>query len=161
MAKKEKKEQEVIEKAAPVKDEKPLKKEKVKKEKKEVVVEEQRPAFETREDLKKLYLYTVIVPSGQGEYIMRMFKANRTSVQFLQFGEGTASNAIRDILGIEDTKKDIVYSIVREDAIPDIKKEIDVYFIASKKNRGIAFTVALASIVGVKMYKFLTQTVRG
>ena len=149
MAKKEKKE--VIK--APT--------EKVKKEKKKEVLEEERPAFETRDDLKKLYLYTIIVPRGQGEYILRVLKANRTSVQFLQYGEGTASNAIRGILGIEDTKKDIIYSIVREDAIPDIKKEIDVYFVASKKNRGIAYTVALTSIVGVKMYKFLTQTVRG
>ncbi len=135
--------------------------EKVKKEKKKEVLEEERPAFETRDDLKKLYLYTIIVPRGQGEYILRVLKANRTSVQFLQYGEGTASNAIRGILGIEDTKKDIIYSIVREDAIPDIKKEIDVYFVASKKNRGIAYTIALTSIVGVKMYKFLTQTVRG
>ncbi len=135
--------------------------EKVKKEKKKEALEEERPAFETRDDLKKLYLYTIIVPRGQGEYILRVLKANRTSVQFLQYGEGTASNAIRGILGIEDTKKDIIYSIVREDAIPDIKKEIDVYFVASKKNRGIAYTIALTSIVGVKMYKFLTQTVRG
>lgn len=156
MAKKEKKE--VVK--APVEDIKP-KKEKVKKEKKKEALEEERPAFETREDLKKLYLYTVIVPRGQGEYILRAFKANRTSVQFLQYGEGTASNAIRGILGIEDTKKDIIYSIVREDAISEIKKEIDVYFVASKKNRGIAYTIALTSIVGVKMYKFLTQTVRG
>ena len=43
----------------------------------------------------------------------------------------------------------------------DLKKEIDVYFVASKKNRGIAYTIALTSIVGVKMYKFLSQTVRG
>lgn len=153
MAKKEKK---VVEEAP-----KDIKPKKVKKEKKKEALEEERPAFETRDDLKKLYLYTVIVPRGQGEYIMRVFKANKSSVQFLQYGEGTASNAIRDILGIEDTKKDIVYSIVREDAIPDLKKEIDVYFVASKKNRGIAYTIALTSIVGVKMYKFLSQTVRG
>lgn len=153
MAKKEKK---VVEEAP-----KDIKPKKVKKEKKKEVLEEERPAFETRADLKKLYLYTVIVPRGQGEYIMRIFKANHTSVQFLQYGEGTASNAIRDILGIEDTKKDVVYSIVREDAISDLKKEIDVYFVASKKNRGIAYTIALTSIVGVKMYKFLSQTVRG
>ena len=118
-------------------------------------------AFENRSDIKKLVLYTIIVPRGQGENIIRLLKANKSSAQFVQFGEGTASNAIRDILGVEDTKKDIVYSIVREDAVPDIKKELDVYFIASKRNRGIAYTISLTSIVGVKLYKFFTQTVRG
>ena len=118
-------------------------------------------SFESRSDIKKLVLYTIIVPRGQADNIVRILKANKSSAQFIKYGEGTASNAIRDILGSEDTKKDIVYSIVREDAVPDIKKELDVYFIASKRNRGIAYTITLTSIVGVKLYKFFTQTVRG
>ena len=149
----------MVEKEVKEKKEKAIKKKPViaKKE----VVEEERSAFEKREDIKRLYLYTVIVPRGQGDNIIRIFKANKTSVQFLQYGEGTANSDIKEILGIEDTKKDIVYSIVREDYIKDIKKEIDVYFVASKKNKGIAYTIPLNTIVGVKMYKFLSQTVRG
>ena len=141
--------------------EKPVKEATPKKAKKKESPKKEDPAFETRSDIKKLVLYTVIVPRGQGENIIRIFKANKSSAQFVQYGEGTASNAIRDILGSEDTKKDIVYSLVREDAVPDIKKELDVYFIASKRNRGIAYTISLTSIVGVKLYKFFTQTVRG
>ena len=141
--------------------EKPVKEVAPKKAKKKESPKKEDPAFETRSDIKKLVLYTVIVPRGQGENIIRIFKANKSSAQFVQYGEGTASNAIRDILGSEDTKKDIVYSLVREDAVPDIKKELDVYFVASKRNRGIAYTISLTSIVGVKLYKFFTQTVRG
>ena len=123
--------------------EKPVKEATPKKAKKKESPKKEDPAFETRSDIKKLVLYTVIVPRGQGENIIRIFKANKSSAQFVQYGEGTASNAIRDILGSEDTKKDIVYSLVREDAVPDIKKELDVYFIASKRNRGIAYTISL------------------
>ena len=140
---------------------KPVKEPVLKKNKKKEAPKKENPAFETRDDIKKLFLYTVIVPRGQGENIIRIFKANKSSAQFVQYGEGTASNAIRDILGSEDTNKDIVYSLIREDAIPDVKKELDVYFVASKRNRGIAYTIALTSIVGVKLYKFFTQTVRG
>ena len=129
--------------------------------KKKVVEEEVQPAFETRSDIKKLHLYIVIVPRGQGENIIKILKSNKSSAQFVQIGEGTATNSIRDILNIEDTSKEIIYSIIREDVFEDLKKEIDVYFIASKRNRGIAFSIPLTSIVGVKMYKFLTQTVRG
>lgn len=130
--------------------------------KKEVApAQEEHPAFETREDIKKLYLYTIIVPRGQSENIIRLLKPYKNSAYFIQYGEGTASNAIKEILGSEDTKKDIIFSIVREDMIPDIKKELDIYFVASKRNRGIAYTIQLTSIVGVKLYKFLTQTVRG
>ena len=143
--------------------------EKVKKPKKSIlprrakkkVEPEVQPAFETRPDIKKLVLYTIIVPFGQGDNIVKILKANKSSLQFVQIGNGTATSSIRDILNVEDTRKEIIYSIVREDAVNDIKKEIDVYFVASKKNKGIAYTIPLTSIMGVKMYKFITQTVRG
>jgi len=122
---------------------------------------EDRPAFETRPDIKKLCLYMIIVPRGQADNITRILKLNKSSAQFIKYGEGTAINAIREILGVENNEKDIIYSVVREDAVPDIKKELDVYFLASKNNRGIAFTIRLTSVMGVKVYKFLTQTVRG
>ena len=117
--------------------------------------------FEDRLDLKKLFLYTIIVPRGQGGNVIRILRTNHSSAQFYQMGEGTASSKIREILDIEDTKKDIVYSIVSGEAVKEIKRELDAYFIASKRNRGIAYTIPLTALVGVKMYKFLTQTVRG
>lgn len=123
--------------------------------------EEETPAFETRQDLKKMLLYTIIVPKGQAENICRILKANKSSAQFIQVGDGTANSRVRDILGIDDTKKDVVYSLIREDAVPDLKRELDAYFAASKRNRGIAYTINLQSFVGVKLYKFFTQTVRG
>ena len=122
---------------------------------------EELPAFETRKDIKKLVLYTVIVSRGQGESIVRLFKANKSSVQFIKFGEGTYTRRFNEIFDTENTEKDIIYSIVREDAVSDIKKELDAIFAYSKRNAGIAYTVNLTSIVGVKMYKFLSQTVRG
>ena len=153
MAEKDKKVVEkVVTKKSPVKE---------KKVKKKGLPTQETPAFETRPDVRKLVLYTIIVPRGQAENILRILKDNKSSAQFVQYGDGTASNAIREILGAEDNKKDIVYSLVREDVVPDIKKELDIYFVASKRNRGIAYTISLTSIVGVKMYKFLTQTVRG
>ena len=119
------------------------------------------PAFETRHDLKKLLWYTIIVPHGQADNICRLLKAYKSSAQFVEVGEGTANSRIRDILGIEDTKKDVIYSLVRDDMVNDIKSELDAYFAASKRNRGIAYTISLSSFVGVKLYKFFTQTVRG
>ncbi len=117
--------------------------------------------FEDREDLRKLYLYTIIVPRGHGDNIIRILKTNKSSAQFFQMGEGTASSKIRELLDIEDTKKDIVYSVVSGEAVKYIKKELDAYFLASRRNRGIAYTIPLTALVGVKMYKFFTQTVRG
>ena len=117
--------------------------------------------FEKQKDLKKLVLYTVIVNYGQGDNILRIFKRNKSSAQFIASGEGTASKRVLDILSIEDDRKEIIYSIVAEDAIEDIKTEIDAYFAINKHNSGIAYTISLSTVMGVKIYKFLSQTVRG
>ena len=123
--------------------------------------EEVKEAFENRPDLKKLSFYVVIVNLGQGDNIIRLLKNNHSSAQFTQFGEGTATKQIKTILSIEESKKEIIYSLVRTEYVPEIKREIDAYFVASKKNAGVAFTIDLDSIVGVKIYKFLSQTIRG
>lgn len=123
--------------------------------------EEKKQPFEERPDLKKLKFYIIIVNYGQGQNIVKLLKANHASAQFVQFGEGTATKQVRNILAIEDNRKEIVYSFIREDLVADFKKDIDAYFAASKRNAGVAFTIELNTIVGVKLYKFLTQTVRG
>ena len=140
-------------------------------EEKEVVVEkkpakqvkknEETGPFEKRKDLKKLVFYTIIVNYGQGDNIIRILKNNNSSSQYIKVGEGTASKQILDILNIEDNRKEIVYSLVSQEAVYDIKRELEAYFAASKRNKGIAFTLDLSTVVGVKVYKFLTQTVRG
>lgn len=116
--------------------------------------------FEKNKDLKKLVLYTVIVNYGQGDNVLRIFKRNKSSAQFVATGEGTASKNVLDILAIEDNRKEIIYSVVAEDAINDIKAEIDAYFAINKRNSGIAYTISLSTVMGVALYKFLSQTVR-
>lgn len=122
---------------------------------------EKKEKFEDREDLKKLLVYMIIVNFGQSDNIIRLLKLNHSSAQFVKVGEGTATKQVKEILGIEDTRKEIVFSLLREDYVEDFKKELEAYFAINKKNRGVAFTVDLTSMVGVKLYKFFTQTVRG
>ena len=117
--------------------------------------------FEQKEGLKKLIFYVVIVDFGQGDNISRIFKANKVSAQFIQTGEGTATNKVRDILNIDDTRKEVVFTLIREDYVSELQKELEAYFAISKKNRGVGFAIDLDSFMGVKLYKFFTQTVRG
>ena len=123
--------------------------------------EEENTPFEEREDLKKLLFYVIIVNYGQGDTVVKLLKSKGTSAQLVQIGEGTATKQVLSVLHIEETRKEIIYSFIREDLLPDLKTELEAYFLSSKRNAGIAFTIDLNTIVGVKLYKFLTQTVRG
>ena len=123
--------------------------------------EEKKQPFEERPDLKKLKFYIIIVNYGQGQNIVKLLKANHSSAQLVQYGEGTATKQVRSILSIQDNRKEIIYSFIREDFVNEFKKDLDAYCASSKRNAGVGFTVELNTIVGVKLYKFLTQTVRG
>ena len=115
--------------------------------------------IENSPSLKKLALYIAIVDYGQSENIIRIYRRYNSSLQFVQNGNGTAEKAVRDILGLEDNRKEVVFGFIKEEIADDLRKELDAYFMSSKKNRGIAFTVKLNSMIGAKLYHFLSNTI--
>lgn len=114
--------------------------------------------FEKKKDLEKLSIFVTIVNANLADTITKIFQGVGVSAQFVQRGQGTATKQIKDILGIEDNSKDVVFSIIKQSAIPDAKAELEAFFAASKKNKGIGFTIPMTSVTGVTVYKFLTNT---
>lgn len=108
---------------------------------------------------KKLLLFITIVGEGQATAIRRLFERYGCSAQFVERGEGTATKEIYNILGVENIGKDIIFSFISEDKVEDIKKALEAFFITSKRNRGISFSIRLSSIIGVRVYQFLANTI--
>ena len=113
---------------------------------------------ENQPDLKKLSLFIVVVNRGLANAICKIFQNAGSNAQFIQRGNGTAIKEIRDILGIEDTAKDIVLALIKKDSIEEVKPELNAFFLASKYNKGIGFSIPMSSIIGVKLYQFLTDS---
>lgn len=113
--------------------------------------------YENRVDLKFLVVHITIVPSEQGPAVNRLLNSLNVPCQFTQRGRGTASKKVREILGLEDNKKEVIISLMSEDIVPKINTELEAFFAASDKNKGIAFTIPLQSIIGVRVYNFLAD----
>jgi len=109
-------------------------------------------------EYKKLVLYFVIVNANQGESVVKLFQQLGSSLQIRHLGVGTATKQVLDVLGVEDNKKEVVVSIIPEEKVEDAVSELEAFFAASKKNRGVGFSISLTSMVGVKLYHFLTNT---
>ena len=116
-------------------------------------------AYEDRTDIKikKLLMHITIVPSEQGPTINKLFKSLGVSCQFTQRGRGTASKKVREILGVEDNHKELIFSLVPEDLVPKMNLELEAFFAANDRNKGIAFTIPLESIMSVRVYNFLAD----
>jgi len=114
--------------------------------------------FEEKKDLDKLYVYFTIVNSGVADSVVKVFEDMGCSVSFIQNGTGTASEEVKKALHIVDSRKEVVISIIRESRLEDVEKELAAFFLASKRNKGVAFATRMDAIQGVRVYKFLSQT---
>ena len=108
--------------------------------------------------IKKLSMFVTIVNRGQGNFVLKLFESEGANAQFVQYGEGTAQKEIRDILGIEDNSKEIIISLISQDKIDSAKRELEAFFKVSKRNRGIGFSIPMTSLIGMKFYQFLVDT---
>lgn len=113
--------------------------------------------FDKQNEIKPLLAYIAIVNQGNANAVIEIFRRAGSSASFVKMGNGTASKHVRDILGIEDNKKEIVISLITEDKLNDAKTEFAAFVAASKRNQGIGFSIALTSLAGVRMYQFLTN----
>ncbi len=116
-------------------------------------------AFEDSKELKKISMYVVIVNHGQGEAVLKLLQSLKISLQFVQYGQGTASKQVYDILSMEDNSKDVIVCLSSTDKLPYIRIELEAFFAASRANKGIGFAIPLTSIIGVAIYKFITNTI--
>jgi hypothetical protein len=115
--------------------------------------------FEEAHQVKKLSLLITIVDAGKGDLLMYELSKLNISTQFLQRGEGTASQDINSLLGIHDNTKEIIYSLIQSDSVETIMKTLDVLFKQSQKRPGIAFAIPLSSIAGITAYRFVSETI--
>ena len=112
----------------------------------------------SKSDIKKLSMFITIVNRGQGNFVLKLFESEGANAQFVQYGEGTAQKEIRDILGIEDNSKEIIISLISQDKIDSAKRELEAFVKVSKRNRGIGFSIPMTSLIGMKFYQFLVDT---
>lgn len=128
------------------------------KKKNEEVKTKLQPKYEEKHDIKKLSLYITIVDRGFSQPVIRLFEKMGASAQFVQMGEGTAVKEIREILGIEDNEKEVILSIIRKEKVNEVTKELDNFFNLNKSIRGIGFSIPLTSLIGVRLYEFLSNS---
>lgn len=116
-------------------------------------------AYEERKDIKikKLLMHVTIVPSEQGPAVNKLLKNLGVACQFTQRGRGTASKSVREILGVEDNHKELIFSLIPEDLVGKINIELEAFFAVNQRNKGIAFTIPLDSIMSVRVYNFLAD----
>ena len=105
----------------------------------------------------KLKLLFTIVNRQRAELYAALLQSFEVNMQMYLLAQGTASSETLEYLGLSDSNKSVIVSVIREDKCDAALKFLDEKFHTIKNGRGIAFTVPMTSVIGVAIYQFLSN----
>ena len=106
--------------------------------------------------IKKLKLLFTVVDRNKGEFYLDVLSQYEVNFQTVVSGIGTANSEILDMLGLNNHKA-VIISVIREDLADPIMKMLDEKFRTIRNGKGIAFAVPMSSVIGVNIYRFLSN----
>ena len=106
--------------------------------------------------IKKLKLLFTVVDRQKGEFYLDVISQFDVNCQMAMSGLGTAASDLVELLGLEPHKA-VILSVVREDKVDEIMNTLEDKFATIRNGKGIAFAVPLSSVIGVNMYRFLSD----
>ena len=110
---------------------------------------------------KKLMLLFTIVNRNKAEFYVDVLQKFEINMQIVLAANGTADTNIRSLLGLADSEKSVIISVLRRDKSRAALAELDEKFRTVKGGKGIAYTVPMTSTIGVAIYQFLSNTTSG
>ena len=110
--------------------------------------------------IKKLKLLFTVVDRPKGEFYLDVISQFNVNCQLVVGGLGTATSELVDLLGLEPHKA-VLLSVVREDLVDTILQTLEDKFATIRGGKGIAFAVPLSSVIGVNLYRFLSDNQMG
>ena len=106
--------------------------------------------------IKKLKLLFTVVDRQKGEFYLDVISQFDVNCQLAVSGLGTATSELVELLGLEPHKA-VILSVVREDMVDTIIDTLEDKFATIRNGKGISFAVPLSSVIGVNLYRFLSD----
>ena len=106
--------------------------------------------------IKKLKLLFTVVDRQKGEFYLDVISQFDVNCQLAMPGLGTATSELVELLGLEPHKA-VILSVVREDMVDSIMNTLEEKFATIRNGKGISFAVPLSSVIGVNLYRFLSD----
>ena len=106
--------------------------------------------------IKKLKLLFTVVDRPKGEFYLDVISQFDVNCQMMMGGLGTAASELVELLGLEPHKA-VILSVVREDMVDELMNTLEDKFETIRNGKGVSFAVPLSSVIGVNLYRFLSD----
>ena len=106
----------------------------------------------------KLKMLVTVVNRSKTELFLDYISGFEANMQLSMAASGTASSDMLSYLGLTDTEKTVIFSVIREDKEDAALRFLEDKFKTVKNGKGIAFTVPMTGVIGVAIYQFLSNS---
>lgn len=107
---------------------------------------------------RKLKLLVTVVNREKGEFYLDFLQSFEVNFQTAMAAHGTASQETLRLLGLGESNKTVIFSVIREDMCDKALTALEQKFKTIKNGKGIAYTIPMTGTIGVAIYQFLSNT---
>ncbi len=112
---------------------------------------------ENKVTAEKLEMLVTIVGRNKAEYFADLIQSFDVNLQASVLSHGTADAKMLEFLGLSNTEKTVIFSVIQAKKVPDAVAALDEKFKTIKGGKGVAFTIPLSSVIGTLIYRFLSN----
>ena len=107
---------------------------------------------------RKLKLLVTVVNREKAEFYTDLIQSFEVNFQTSMNARGTASKETLRLLGIGESDKTVIFSVIREDMCDKALSMLEQKFKTIRNGKGIAYTIPMTGTIGVAIYQFLSNT---
>ena len=107
---------------------------------------------------RKLKLLVTVINREKAEFYMDFIQSFEVNFQTSMAAHGTASQETLRLLGLGESNKTVIFSVIREDMCDKALSALEQKFKTIKNGKGIAYTIPMTGTIGVAIYRFLSNT---
>lgn len=105
----------------------------------------------------KLKLLFTVVNREKADLYVDLLQGFDSNLQLIVSANGTANIEMLRYLGLADSQKAVIISVIREERSAAIMRFLEEKFNTVKNGKGIAYTVPMTGTIGVASYQFLSN----
>ncbi len=111
--------------------------------------------------IKPIKLLVVIVDRGKGKNITKLLNSFDVVYNLIALGEGTAPTEFQSYFGFGEPEKDIIFACPSIENLSNVKTALQELISEDTPNSGLAFTIPITSVSGIKELKYILGKTEG
>ena len=111
----------------------------------------------SRVSMNRLKILVTVVNRTKADFYMDHIQSFGVNMQMLVFGHGTAPREIATAMGLADSERAVIFSVIGENNLRAALDSLDEKFNTIAGGKGIAYTIPMSSIIGKSIFNFLSD----